>query len=210
MKIQLLCDNINSWMIDYVNTFTTVLSEYSNDISIKHKHEEVEKGDILILLSCERKFEKLDLNKYTLVVHESALPQGKGWSPLTWQVLEGKSAIPITLFQATEKIDSGVIYEQQDIQLDGGELIDELREKQAFATLNLIRNFVIQYPDNKSREQTGEATYYPKRRPGDSELDINKTIADQFNLLRVCDNERYPAFFVLNGRKYVIKILTSD
>jgi methionyl-tRNA formyltransferase len=30
-------------------------------------------------------------------VHESALPQGQGWSPMTWQILEGASPIPVTL-----------------------------------------------------------------------------------------------------------------
>ena len=74
-----------------------------------NSHEDVESGDVLCLLSCEKKFNKLNLNKYNLVVHESDLPEGKGWSPLTWQVIEGKRNIPITLFEANSLIDSGNI-----------------------------------------------------------------------------------------------------
>ena len=36
--------------------------------------------------------------------------------------------------------------------------------------------------------------------------DISKSLDDQFNLLRTVDNNEYPAFFEINGRRYVIKI----
>ena len=34
-----------------------------------------------------------------------------------------------------------------------------------------------------------------KRTPADSEIDPGKSILEQFNLLRIVDSERYPAFF---------------
>ena len=52
----------------------------------------------------------------------------------------------------------------------------------------------------------GKGSFYRKRTPEDSELDIDKTIREQFNLLRAVDNNRYPAFFKLNGQKYTLKI----
>jgi methionyl-tRNA formyltransferase len=42
------------------------------------------------------------------------------------------------------------------------------------------------------------------RTPEDSRLDPNRSIADQFNLLRVADPDRYPAFFDLAGCRYEI------
>ena len=54
--------------------------------------------------------------------------------------------------------------------------------------------------------QTGEQSYYMRRRPKDSMLDVTLPIIDQFNLLRVVDNERYPAFFEVDGINYVIHI----
>ncbi|MFM9945905.1 MAG: methionyl-tRNA formyltransferase [Bacteroidia bacterium] len=174
-------------------------------IFLTETHKIIE-GDILILLSCEKRFQKLHLNKHNLVVHESALPKGKGWSPLTWQVLEGKNKMPVTLIEALEKIDSGPIYDQIIIQLDGTELIDELRKKQAEATSILITGFIKNYPDNFAKKQKGDDSFYVRRNPEHSRLDINKTIAEQFNLLRVCDNERYPAWFEIKGQKYLFKI----
>ena len=39
--------------------------------------------------------------------------------------------------------------------------------------------------------------YHNKRIPEESELNIIKTIVENFNLLMVCDNDRYPAYFRL-------------
>jgi methionyl-tRNA formyltransferase len=76
----------------------------------------------------------------------------------------------------------------------------------------LCRAFIAGYPETarQSRAQTGEPSYYPRRRPDDSRLDPNKTLAEQFNLLRVVDNERYPAFFEHHGQRYLVKVEKSD
>lgn len=206
MYIQLLIDNINSWIVPYARKFINKINTNKHQVKIIHKHSEIEKGDVLVLLSCEKILKNLSLNKYNLVIHESNLPQGKGWSPLTWQVLEGKNTIPITLFEAAEKVDAGVIYYRDRIELTGLELVDELRDKQAQKTFDLIFKFIHHYPNIKSTEQQGQSSFYPKRTAKDSELDANKSIKEQFNLLRVCDNEKYPAFFYNNGIKYTLKI----
>lgn len=208
MVIQILVDNPNSWIIPYAKTLKKELSKRQHKVCLFHKHKEVKKGDILCLLSCERIFKSLHLNTHNLVVHESALPEGKGWSPLTWQILEGKNKIPITLFEAVDAVDAGDIYFQEFIEYEGHELIGELKAKQGEKTLELILKFVDNYEEVKgiSQSQRGISSFYGRRRPKDSELDINKTILEQFNLLRVCDNERYPAFFVKDGIQYVLKI----
>jgi methionyl-tRNA formyltransferase len=202
MKVQILVDNNNSWIVPFVQKFVSK----NERIKLIYNHDHVEPGDVLFLVSCEKKFTKLHLNQNNLVIHESDLPKGKGWSPLTWQVLEGKSKITVTLFEAGLAIDSGKIYEKIFIDLDGTELVDELRQKQADATFKLIFNFMFNFPNKIAVKQSGEATFYPKRTPKDSKLDISKTILEQFNLLRVVDNERYPAYFEYEGIKYILKI----
>lgn len=211
MKVQILVDNPNSWMVDYAKQLVDILRK-ENDIKVNliYQHEEVIEGDVLCLLGCEKIFKKLYLNKYNLVVHESYLPKGKGWSPLTWQILEGSSKIPITLFEAAEKIDSGVIYNQDFIELNGDELLPEIKHRQGTKTIGLIVDFIENIDKVIGREQIGEETFYPKRKSEDSELDIDKSIKEQFNLLRVCDNERYPAFFTLKGKKYIIKTYKDE
>ena len=39
-----------------------------------------------------------------------------------------------------------------------------------------------------------------------TQVDLDQTLEQQFNLLRTVDNNDYPAFFVKDGRKYILKI----
>lgn len=205
VKIQVLVDNINSWYTPYAKKIVAELKKTYN-IRLIHNPNDVEKGDILFLISCEKIFDKLHLNQYNIVIHESDLPKGKGWSPLTWQVLEGKSEIIISLFEASSEIDSGKIYYKDKIILKGHELFSELKHLQGVKTNQLINRFINEYPNIKGFEQKGDETFYPRRHKKDSELDISKSLEEQFNLLRVCDNDNYPAFFKIDGVKYFLKI----
>lgn len=209
MFVQILVDNPNSWIIPYATDLTNRICELGHTSELTHNPENLSKGDVLCLLSCEKIFKKLHLNKYNLVVHESDLPKGKGWSPLTWQVLEGKSEIPITLFEATDKVDAGKIYLQEKLILHGHELIDEIRHKQGEITIKLILHFIKNFDTIRGKEQLGKSSYYLKRTIKDCQLDIQQSINDQFNLLRIVDNSRYPAFFIRNGIKYILKIEKS-
>ena len=206
MKFQILCDNKNSWIIPYIIAYLETKKSKSLDCSFCQDHDDVSKGDVLVLLSCEKLFIGLHLNKYNLVVHESLLPEGKGWSPLTWQILEGKSKIPVKLFEAEEKVDSGLIYGVEYISLEGHELINEIRALQARSTFLLLDKFIGSYPYNQGVKQVGIPTFYPRRTAKDSELKIDLPIREQFNMLRVCDNDRYPAFIIVEGIKYYMKI----
>jgi methionyl-tRNA formyltransferase len=206
MLVQLLVDNQNSWIIPYVIKLKEeIIKKFNFPVKLIYKHEDVIKGEVLCLLSCEKIFKYLNYNDYNLVIHESDLPLGKGWSPLTWQVLEGKNEIPVTLFEAAESVDAGEIYSKEYLKLNGSELLPEIKDKQGKITIKLILLFLENFP-MIGKKQVGESTFYDRRKAEDSKLDINKSIADQFNLLRVCDNERYPAYFSYKGSEYKILI----
>jgi methionyl-tRNA formyltransferase len=210
MKVQILVDNPNSWIIPFAEDLVVRIRQLGHDAALINRHDEVVHGDILCLLSCEKIFRKLKLNKHNLVLHESDLPKGKGWSPVTWQVLEGKDKIPVTLFEAVEAVDAGPIYAKEYMQLEGTELLPEIKHKQGLVTQKLILDFVKNYSKVKGVEQTGEESFYARRKLKDSELDFQKSIAEQFDLLRVCDNERYPAHFTHRNQKYIIKIYKEN
>ena len=131
---------------------------------------------------------------------------------MTWTILAGENVITNTLFEAVDAVDAGVIYIQNSITFEGGELLPELQAAQGQAIVDIIIEFVSAYPEviERGEEQVGEESFYERRRPEDSKLDPNKTIADQFNLLRVVDNEKYPAFFNYKGSKYILKIYKDN
>lgn len=202
MKIAILTSS-ESWFMPYAKQMEASL--VGAKLFTAHEHISSE-YEIVFMLSYFRIIEKkcLDLHKHNLVVHESALPKGRGWSPLFWQILEGENVIPICLIEAGEGVDEGAIYAQDSITLEGHELHDEIRAMQAHKTIKMCLGFLTS--SFKPIEQTGTPTYYRRRNPTDGELDMDKTIREQFNLLRVVSNEDYPAYFMHMGRKYVLEI----
>ena len=204
------CTERNSWLNKFASSFLLEMVKKGHQCSWVHNAEELKKGDICFYLSYEHIVKKEILKKFrnNLVVHASDLPNGKGWSPLTWQILDGKKKIHVSLIEADEKVDSGKIYKKLQIKFNGFELLDELRFSVTDVTFKLCRNFVEKFPQSlkKAKPQNGKETFYPRRFKKDSKLDLNKSILEQFNLFRVVDNDRYPAFFELNGSKYYLMI----
>jgi len=210
MKITILTDNPNSWILPYVEELKLELSQHQ--LTHIYSPLDIVGGDIMLVLSCEKilKGEYLKLHKSNVVVHPSKVPLGKGWSPLAWQVLEGSNDIPVSLFEAVESVDAGDVYIVDYIKLKGHELNDEIKHQQGLITMKMVKRYIDEFESMVGVPQSGEETFYPRRRQKENELDINKTISDQFNLFRVVDNERYPAHFHMNGNKYILKIYKDD
>lgn len=212
LNISILIDNPNSWFMPHGHDLARQLREHGHTVFEVGSPADLPSGDIAFFLSCEQiiKKEVRDRNRHNLVIHASALPHGKGWSPTTWKIIEGENKIPLTLFEAVDKVDAGDIYATSAIVLEGHELIDEVRKKEGKAIINLALRFVDAYPNVSGRSQEGEETFYPRRKPEHSELDPNKSLVESFNQLRVSDNERYPAFFKHNGHTYILKVYKGD
>lgn len=206
--ISLLSDNPESWFAPFATQLAKDLSSRGHRVKICKDQSKLMKGDLAFFVSCEEIVGKqaLELNKHSLVVHASAVPKGRGMSPLTWQIIEGKNEIPISLFEAVEKVDSGNVFLRDVIKFEGHELIGELRKALGKKVAEMILKFVDKYPNLKGLPQKGKGFQYLRRTPADSVLDVNKSIAQQFNKLRIVDNQRYPAFFYFKGNKYFLTL----
>ncbi len=209
-KFALLFDKKNDWLRRY---FSDDL-DFRKDIKVSNFYEEkeIKEFDVVFVLGFTRILKKdfLQSNDQVLICHESNLPLGKGFAPIQWQILEGKNKIVFSLLEASEEFDCGDIIEQMELNLDGTELYDEIRSKQAKLTFELIARFIRNYPNYKKRKQFGKSTYYRRRGIIDSELDINLSIKELFPLLRIVNNKDWPGFFRVNGVKYTIKIYKED
>lgn len=170
---------------------------------------EVESGDLLFLVSCHeivgpKTREKF---KHTLVLHASPLPKGRGWSPHIWQVIEGASELTCSLLEAAEPVDSGPIWLQRTVKLQGHELYDEINEIIFSLELELMDQAIEQATTIQPKPQSDtEPTWYRRRTPADSQIDPQQSLASQFNVLRVADPNRFPAYFTHNGHRYNIRI----
>lgn len=209
MKITILCSSVdhpvNSWLKKWINRNCD-----HHKIELVRKKTELLGGDLLFLVSCSEIIEKEDRQKYkkALVLHASDLPRGRGWSPHVWQIIEGETTLCVTLLEAEDKVDSGAIWHKREVDIPKHFLFDEINKALFEVELSLM-DYALQYfetivPQIQSLEV--QSTYYAKRSPGDSRVDPEQSIRSQFDLIRVCDPERFPAFFELHGKKYVVKL----
>lgn len=212
MEITILCTDEKHKIIPFLQKWK-ISNSSSHNISLVNSSSEVGNGDILFLISC-LEIIKGDIRsrfKHTLVIHESDLPHGKGWSPIQWQILNGSNSITITLLDAADKVDSGDIWKKEIVKFEGHELSDEINSQIFPVKLNLM-DFAIKNINyvNKIIQKEIDEPHFPRRTPKDSEIDISKSISEQFNLLRIADNERYPCFFNYLGHNYKISLSKID
>jgi methionyl-tRNA formyltransferase len=208
LNITIICSDKTHKIFPYLEKWKENNSN-THEIKLITSSKDVSHGSILFLISCteiinndiRKKFKK------TLVIHESDLPNGRGWSPLVWQIIEGTNSIPITLLEAEDKVDSGAIWKKIFVNLKGHETFSEINSKIFPEKIKLIDFAIEHFNDIVPIPQSNHgSTYFQKRTSKDSEINVEKPISEQFNLLRISDPERYPCFFKFHGHKYKIVI----
>ena len=205
-KIAILFDDNNLWIRKYDYLLERLKKQYI--VNLYSNSDNIKKADLLFLIGVTKKISKKTLSnfKLSLVVHESSLPKGKGFAPIQWQILNNQNKISICLIEASDPVDSGDIFLKKTIKYNGLELYDEIRFKQAKATYNIIELFLKKYPNIQRKQQIGNSSYYPKRNPEMHKLNFKKSLMSQFNMLRISNNDDWPAFFMYKNNKFIIKI----
>lgn len=169
---------------------------------------ELGSGDFLFLVSCHRIVRRAERERYrhTLVLHASALPEGRGMSPHVWQILEGRDRLTVTLLEAADGVDTGDIWHQLTFPVAPTDLHDEIHAKLFAAELALMDWAIAHCDRARPRPQRGEATHYRRRTPDDSAIDPERPLAEAFDLLRISDPDRYPVHFSWRGQRYRLRI----
>jgi len=208
MNISVVCSDPRHPVYPWLEDWTRRQSP-THDARLARRVSELDGGDLLFLVSCSEIVRRETRRRFRacLVIHASDLPRGRGWSPHVWRVLEGADEIVVTLLEAADRVDSGPIWAQERLELAGHELHDEINAKLFASELRLMDLAVARFGEIEPRPQSEDgATYYRKRTPEDSRLDPRRSIAEQFDLLRVCDPVRYPAFFDWRGHRYKVTL----
>src|SRR5690554_2181102 len=102
MKITILCTSrehpVNDWLYRWKE------KQQQHSVSICRDRQELPGGDLLFLVSCSQIVDAQARRKYryTLVLHASDLPKGRGWSPHIWKLIEGAKSITVSLLEAED------------------------------------------------------------------------------------------------------------
>lgn len=213
MKITFLCSDPQHPVNAYIQRWADAQAGM-HIVDIVQKKSQLSGGEILFLISCSEIINANDRAQYEacLVLHASDLPKGRGWSPHIWALVQGAEAITLTMLEADDKVDSGRIWRKVRISVPKHALWDEINHLLFTAELDMIDCAVQNYALVTPQAQTGtdEATYYPKRTPQDSQIDPHKSISEQFDLIRLCDPNRFPAYFEHMGQRYILKLEKSN
>jgi methionyl-tRNA formyltransferase len=212
-KIAFLFDKKNPWLLQYLPLLKK-LSKKKYKYSFFKDYVKISDFEIVFVLGFTKILSEsfIKKNRIVLIIHESNLPKFKGFAPVQWQILRNKRNITnsLVMLGSKEKVDSGKIILQNKILLKGHELYAEIRKKQFDSTYKLIRKFLDIYPNFTTRRQKGKSTFFRKRKSEDSKISIDKNIKSQFNLLRISNNNDWPAFFLYKKNKYILKIFKSN
>ncbi len=213
MRIDIVCSSenhpVNRWLTQWVGKHRN-----AHAVRILRDKADCREGDILFLVSCTQLVEPDVLGRYrhAFVLHASDLPKGRGWSPHIWTILEGGTCITVSLLDAADSVDTGAIWAKRKFQVPKDALYDEINAALfdiEVALMDEALRLVAAGEMPESQPESG-ATYYRKRRPEDSELDVASSIAEQFDKLRVADPERYPAYFKIHGCTYIVRIEKAE
>lgn len=213
MRISFLCNDSNHPVNEYLNEWTSLHNE-THEVELVQNKSNLSGGDLLFLVSCSEflTYEEREAYRFALVLHASDLPTGRGWSPHIWEIINGCTEITLTLLEATDQIDAGPIWKKVRILVPKDALWNEINILLFEAEMRLI-NFAVSKIDSIQPTPQNESITlapYKRRYPEDSEIDPDESIASQFDLIRVCDPDRFPAFFRLRGSKYKLTLEKVD
>ena len=146
--------------------------------------------------------------KYGFIgTHETPLPEGRGHAPIQWTILNNRKNMVVTLYKLNKGVDSGQIICQQNVFFDRTDTLEILNSKREAGIVACFQTFIEELKEGVLvlRNQTGKGSYHKRRTAKDNELDVDKSLADLWDHIRICDNDKYPAWFRVGDKKVVLR-----
>jgi methionyl-tRNA formyltransferase len=143
-------------------------------------------------------------------LHGSYLPKYRGAAPIQWALINGETETGLTTFKLAEKVDTGNIYLQENVEIypeDNFEILHDrmskLGAKMVFETVNLIES------GNYELKQQNDtlASFAPKITKEICLIDWNKPAIEIHNLVRGLSP--HPAAYLIYDEK-VIKVYKTE
>ena len=124
--------------------------------------------------------------------HETAVPYGRGGSPLQNLIERGHRETVVTALRMVPELDAGPVYLQRSLSLEG--LAEEIYLRSAYVTADMMRWIADHEP--RPTAQEGEPVLFERRTPDQSRLPEAGTLRALFDHVRMLDAAGYPRAFV--------------
>lgn len=110
-------------------------------------------------------------------------------------VLNGHRDSQVVALKMTNQLDAGPIYLRQDVSLIGGG--EEVFRRIYQTTISMMKSLLTFLPS--PTEQEGEVTIFTRRQSDDSKLDMDDSIDNIFDKIRILDVDNYPPAYIEIG-----------
>jgi len=145
-------------------------------------------------------------------IHESPLPEGRGHAPIQWAIKNKRPNLTLSLFKASSGVDNGYIVYQHNMEINKLDDVTIIESKRQQGIKECFTIFLEELKEQTIvlRKQTGKPSYHKKRTFKDSKITTIPNIENFWNEIRMCDNEKYPAFFEIDNKKIILKYYIND
>lgn len=147
---------------------------------------------------------------FTIALHPSLLPRYRGCAPVNWAVINGDNRTGVTIFKINEKVDSGGIIFQKEIEIGNDEDVISLTARLAKEGAGLIIENIEKIL-NKSYsliiQDEGMASFAPKLKKEDGRINWGVDASRIKNIVR--GTLGWPSAYTFYKEK-ILKILNAE
>ena len=143
----------------------------------------------------------------TLAVHDSLLPEYRGFAPLNWSILNGKDHTGVTLFYLSDLMDGGDIVAQKRVPIGPDETAPMVYERVCQATVELIEEsfpLLAQGVAPRIKQDYTTGSFTCSRTPPDGMIDWNQSTRAIYNQVRALTYPYPGAFTYYKGKQLMI------
>lgn len=184
------------------------LVEHLPEVEVAFDHKlpsRPDEFDLIVLWSYRKIIPNLSRYKNAMLFHSSNLPDGKGWAPIYYSLVNGFEYYTISGILGADEVDSGDIVCRARFKLRSDHTAEYLRKWDHIVSLMMIRKVLDKFKGQEivGLKQEAESTFNKRRRPEDNGVRLTDRIGDILPHLRACEDS-HPAFFDYEGVRYKI------
>lgn len=144
----------------------------------------------------------------TLAVHDSLLPEYRGFAPLNWSIINGETETGVTLFYLNPLMDGGDIVGQKRIPIDPHETGPEMYSRVCLATVDLVIECwprLVEGHAPRLKQDYNIGSFTCSRTPTDGIIDWASSTHQIYNLIRALAYPYPGAFTFFRGDRVIIR-----
>lgn len=144
----------------------------------------------------------------TLAVHDSLLPEYRGFAPLNWSIINGETETGVSLFYLNPLMDGGDIVGQKQIPIGPDETGAEIYSTVCSATVDLVIECWPRLAEGTAprlKQDYNSGSFTCSRTPTDGMIDWSCSTRQIYNLIRALAHPYPGAFTFFRGDRVTIR-----